>query len=104
VVLKNGKSAVISRELTVQFIYNVNYWYDFLLSLIQRRLANIRLSRVINVGGLAGVVTTLVEKHSGFGFAYLISLCLIVASAVAFQAGSMYFKFGKLSRSEDPRE
>ncbi|TVY92733.1 putative peptide transporter [Lachnellula willkommii] len=72
VVLKNGKSAVTSRELTIQFIYNVNYW-------------------MINVGGLAGIVTTITEKTRGFGFAYLIGLCLIVASAATFQAGFTHF-------------
>lgn len=27
--LKNGKSAIVSRELTIQFIWNANYWYVF---------------------------------------------------------------------------
>lgn len=48
-------------------------------------------NRVINVGGLAGIVTTLTEKHAGFGYAYLISLCLMVAAAVLFQAGYPHF-------------
>jgi POT family proton-dependent oligopeptide transporter len=53
------------------------------------------LYRVINVGGLAGIVTTLTEKHAGFGYAYLISLCLMVVAAALFQAG--YFHFGEQS-------
>ncbi|KAF2998581.1 hypothetical protein E8E13_006343 [Curvularia kusanoi] len=72
VKLKDGSSAVTNRELTIQFIYNANYW-------------------MINVGGLAGIVTTLIEKHAGFGYAYLISLCLMVAAAVLFQAGFSHF-------------
>lgn len=27
VKLKDGSSAVTSRELTIQYIYNANYWY-----------------------------------------------------------------------------
>lgn len=48
---------------------------------------------MINVGGLCGIMTTNVERYAGFGFAFLICLCLIVASAAIFQAG--YFKFGE---------
>ncbi|KAG9529345.1 oligopeptide transporter, partial [Aureobasidium melanogenum] len=72
VVLKNGTSALQSRKLTISFIWNVNYW-------------------MINVGGLCGIITTNVEKYAGFGYAFLICLCLIVASATIFQAG--YLKF-----------
>ncbi|KAF9875043.1 oligopeptide transporter [Colletotrichum karsti] len=74
VTLKNGKSATVSRELTIRFIWNVNYW-------------------MINVGGLCGIITTNVERYAyaGFGFAFLVCLCLIVASASIFQAG--YTKF-----------
>ncbi|KAF1914535.1 proton-dependent oligopeptide transporter family [Ampelomyces quisqualis] len=73
--LKNGSSVVTSRELTIQYIYNVNYW-------------------VINVGGLAGIVTTLTEKHAGFGYAFLISLCLMLVAAALFQAGYFHFNTG----------
>lgn len=40
-----------------------------------------------NVGGLAGILTTITEKDASFGFAFLIALCLIAVSAVTFQAG-----------------
>ncbi|ORY59326.1 oligopeptide transporter [Pseudomassariella vexata] len=98
VVLKNGKSAVVSRELTIRFIWNSNYWYN----------------RMINVGGLCGIITTNVEKYAGFGFTFLICLCLIVASAAIFQAGYMKFEtappsgnaianlFNALRRRRDP--
>ncbi|KAF2252475.1 oligopeptide transporter [Trematosphaeria pertusa] len=74
VTLKDGKSAMVSRELTIRFIWNVNYW-------------------MINVGGLCGIITTNVERYAyaGFGFAFLICLCLIAASATIFQVG--YTKF-----------
>jgi POT family proton-dependent oligopeptide transporter len=49
---------------------------------------------MINVGGLAGIVTTVTEKYAGFGFAYLISLCLVVASAALFQAWYLHFGEG----------
>ncbi|PQE04433.1 oligopeptide transporter protein [Rutstroemia sp. NJR-2017a BVV2] len=74
VTLKNGKSALQKRDLTIRFIWNVNYW-------------------MINVGGLCGIITTNVERYAyaGFGFAFMICLCFIVAAAVIFQVG--YFKF-----------
>ncbi|OCK74443.1 oligopeptide transporter [Lepidopterella palustris CBS 459.81] len=75
VALKNGKSAMVSRELTIRFIWNVNYW-------------------MINVRGLCGIITTNVERYAyaGFGFAFLICLCLIAASAAIFQAGYTRFE------------
>ncbi|KAI1801104.1 oligopeptide transporter [Daldinia bambusicola] len=72
VKLKDGSSAVTSRELTIRLIYNVNYW-------------------CINVGALFGIVTTSVELHTGFGFAFLVPLGLIIASATGFQVA--YLKF-----------
>ncbi|KAE8364009.1 POT family-domain-containing protein [Aspergillus caelatus] len=97
VTLKNGKSAMVSRELTIQFIWNANYW-------------------MINVGGLCGIITTNVERYAyaGFGFAFLICLCLIVTSATIFQAGYTKFEtappsgnaiadlFGALRRRRNP--
>ncbi|KAF7585376.1 hypothetical protein BBP40_011101 [Aspergillus hancockii] len=75
VALKNGKSAMVSRELIIQFIWNANYW-------------------MINVGGLCGIITTNVERYAyaGFGFAFLIWLCLIVTSAAIFQIGYTNFE------------
>ncbi|KAF3492392.1 uncharacterized protein GIQ15_01909 [Arthroderma uncinatum] len=83
VTLKNGKSARVSRELTIQFIWNANYW-------------------VISVGGLCGIITTNVEKHAyaGFGFAFLICLCLVAMATAIFQVG--YTKFETAPPSGNP--
>ncbi|PLB36945.1 POT family-domain-containing protein [Aspergillus candidus] len=83
VTLKNGESATVSRDLTISFIWNVNYW-------------------VINIGGLCGIITTNVEKYAyaGFGFAFLICLCLIGISATIFQIG--YTKFDTAPPSGNP--
>lgn len=74
VTLKDGKSALTSRELTIRYIFNVNYW-------------------MINLGGLCGIITTNVERYAyaGFAFAFLICLCLIITSGAIFLAG--YTKF-----------
>jgi POT family proton-dependent oligopeptide transporter len=52
---------------------------------------------MINIGGLYGIITTNVERYAyaDFGFAFLICLCLITASAAIFQAG--YTEFGERS-------
>lgn len=51
--------------------------------------------RMINLGGLCGIITTNVERYAyaGFAFAFLICLCLIITSGAIFLAG--YTKFGK---------
>ncbi|KAI0136241.1 oligopeptide transporter [Xylariales sp. AK1849] len=80
VTLKNGKSAKVSRELTIRFIFSVNYW-------------------MINLGGLCGIITTNVERYAyaGFGFAFLVCLCLLATSGAIFLAG--YTKFESLPPS-----
>ncbi|KAF2106957.1 oligopeptide transporter [Lophiotrema nucula] len=69
VKLKNGEEAITSHEVTIQFIYNVNYW-------------------MVNLGSLSGILTTFIEKSHGFGYAYLIPLCFISASVAVLLAGS----------------
>ncbi|KAK4196679.1 oligopeptide transporter [Triangularia verruculosa] len=68
VTLKDGKLAKVSRELTIRFIWNVNYW-------------------MINVGGLCGIITTNIERYAhvaGFGFAFMVCLILVMASTLIF--------------------
>lgn len=50
--------------------------------------------RMINVGSLTGIITTLVEKNIGFGVAFLMPLILIVLAMIIFVASSKVF--GKL--------
>ncbi|KAM7216819.1 POT family domain containing protein [Rhypophila decipiens] len=68
IYLKDGKKALTDRGLTVQFIYNMNYW-------------------MINLGSLAGILTTLTEKVKGFGYAYLIPLGFMVVALAVFHLG-----------------
>ncbi|KAK4210206.1 oligopeptide transporter [Rhypophila decipiens] len=65
IYLKDGKRVLTDRGLTVQFIYNMNYW-------------------MINLGSLAGILTTLTEKVKGFGYAYLIPLGFMVVALAVF--------------------
>ncbi|GIJ83142.1 hypothetical protein Asppvi_001661 [Aspergillus pseudoviridinutans] len=60
---KNGQRVVESRELTIQYIYNVYYW-------------------MVNVGSLGSIATTLMEKYIGFWSAYLLDLCAVVLAVV----------------------
>jgi len=43
---------------------------------------------MINLGGLASILTAVTEKFKGFGFAFLVPLCLVVISVTTFQFGS----------------
>ncbi|GFG20803.1 peptide transporter PTR2 [Aspergillus udagawae] len=62
-IRKNGQRVVESRELTIQYIYNVYYW-------------------MVNVGSLGSIATTLMEKYIGFWSAYLLDLCAVVLAVV----------------------
>ncbi|KAF7160351.1 hypothetical protein CNMCM6106_007792 [Aspergillus hiratsukae] len=62
-IRKNGQRVVESREVTIQYIYNVYYW-------------------MVNVGSLGSIATTLMEKYIGFWSAYLLDLCAVVVAVV----------------------
>ncbi|KAF1957637.1 oligopeptide transporter [Byssothecium circinans] len=68
ITLKSGEKVMTSREMTIEYIYNVNYW-------------------MTNVGGLAGIITTFVEKTAGFRFAFLVPLCSVSVSAAVLMGG-----------------
>lgn len=57
-------------------------------------MSNGYANRMINIGGLCGIITTNVERYAyaGFGYAFLICLCLVAISGVIFNAA--YTKFG----------
>ncbi|KAK2879510.1 hypothetical protein FQN49_000812 [Arthroderma sp. PD_2] len=55
VVRKNGESVIADRTLTLQYIYNVFYWFT-------------------NIGALSEIAATYLEKYVGFWAAYLLPL------------------------------
>jgi POT family proton-dependent oligopeptide transporter len=84
-IRKNGQRVVESRELTIQYIYNVYYWYEELIvSKTMTPLLTVmaRHSRMVNVGSLGSIATTLMEKYIGFWSAYLLDLCAVVLAMV----------------------
>ncbi|KAJ5138897.1 uncharacterized protein N7515_003745 [Penicillium bovifimosum] len=64
----NGQSVVIDREITIRKIYGIYYWG-------------------VNIGGLSGIATTELEKIYGFWAAFLLPLCSLAVSLVAFFIG-----------------
>ncbi|KAG2002786.1 hypothetical protein GB937_009552 [Aspergillus fischeri] len=62
-ITKNGKQVVESREVTIQYIYNVYYW-------------------MVNVGSLGSIATTLMERYISFWSAYLLDLCAVILAVV----------------------
>ncbi|KAM7185432.1 POT family domain containing protein [Naviculisporaceae sp. PSN 640] len=69
ITLKDGKRVLTDRGLTIQFIYSMNYW-------------------MINLGSLAGIVTTVIERVRGFGYAYLVPLSFMAVALALFQLGT----------------
>lgn len=48
-------------------------------------------ARMINVGSLTGIITTLLEKNIGFGVAFLVPLIFVVLGMILFVASSKAF-------------
>ncbi|OOQ85061.1 putative MFS peptide transporter [Penicillium brasilianum] len=63
--LPNGESVVIDREMTISKLYGIYYWG-------------------VNIGGLSGIASTELEKIHGFWAAFLLPLCSLAVSLVAF--------------------
>ncbi|PLB55687.1 oligopeptide transporter [Aspergillus steynii IBT 23096] len=61
VVNKKGQRAIADRTLTLQYIYNVFYWFT-------------------NIGSLSLIASTYLEKEVGFWAAYLLPLCSVWVS------------------------
>ncbi|KAI0129832.1 POT family-domain-containing protein [Xylariales sp. AK1849] len=55
---KNGTVYMPDRDLTLQFVYNLNYWG-------------------LNLGSIAGIATTFLELDFGFWAAFLLPLCAL---------------------------
>lgn len=68
VTTRRGKRIVTDRGRTIETIYNIYYW-------------------CINVGGLAGIATTLLELHVGFWAAFLLPTCALAISAAILYLG-----------------
>jgi POT family proton-dependent oligopeptide transporter len=84
-ISKNGQRVVESRELTIQYIYNVYYWYEeLILSKTDESVTDSMAHhyRMVNVGSLGNIATTLMEKYVGFWSAYLLDLCAVVLAVV----------------------
>ncbi|KAM5485498.1 peptide transporter ptr2 [Microsporum canis] len=58
IVTKSGKKLVTDRTLTLQYIYNVLYWFT-------------------NIASLSLIASTYLEKEVGFWAAYLLPLCAV---------------------------
>lgn len=43
---------------------------------------------MINLGSLAGILTTVTEKVKGFGYAYLIPLSFMIVAMTVFHLGT----------------
>ncbi|TAQ87321.1 hypothetical protein B7494_g4358 [Chlorociboria aeruginascens] len=64
---KSGEKVIVSREATVEYIFNIYYW-------------------CVNAGALAGIATTFMEKDIGFWAAFLMPSCFLAAAVVLFFA------------------
>ncbi|KAF3484344.1 oligopeptide transporter [Arthroderma uncinatum] len=65
-VNKRGERVVEDLAMTIQYIYNVNYW-------------------MVNLGSLGSIATTLMEKYIGYWSAYLLDVCAVVLCVIIIQ-------------------
>ncbi|KAL2280837.1 hypothetical protein FJTKL_12337 [Diaporthe vaccinii] len=76
---KDGTVYMPDKDLTLQYIYNLNYWYGF--------GHTVRL----NLGSISGVATTFLELHYGFWAAFLLPLCGLWIAPAALIIGHKAF-------------
>lgn len=74
VVTNKGERVIVDRTLTLQYIYNIFYWYE------APRCKHMELAdmeRFTNIGSLSLIASTYLEKEVGFWAAYLLPLCFV---------------------------
>ncbi|KAJ5483809.1 hypothetical protein N7539_006009 [Penicillium diatomitis] len=69
---KDGETVIIDREMTIRRVYSFYYW-------------------VINLGGLLGMLTTVIEKKYGFWAAFLLPLCTLSTGLGGFILGRKFY-------------
>ncbi|RYP26366.1 hypothetical protein DL767_008070 [Monosporascus sp. MG133] len=69
---KDGTVYMPDRDLTLQFVYNLNYWG-------------------LNIGAISGIATTFLELHYGFWAAFLLPLCGLWISPLTLILGRNAF-------------
>lgn len=74
VVTKKGERVIVDRMLTLQYIYNVFYWYG---ALCCKHMELADMGRFTNIGSLSLIASTYLEKEVGFWAAYLLPLCFV---------------------------
>ena len=88
---KSGEKVIVDREATVEYIFNIYYWYPTCPPLT---LYKLMVYRCVNVGALAGIATTFMEKDIGFWAAFLMPTAFFAVGIVLFQwNGKHYGRF-----------
>ena len=54
---------------------------------------------MVNVGGLSGIITTIIEKNAGFRYAFLFSLGSVSMSAVVLMMGTKLYGMLEIFRA-----
>ncbi|KAB8244836.1 hypothetical protein BDV35DRAFT_406446 [Aspergillus flavus] len=75
IITKKGERVVTDRMLTMQYIYNVFYWYGAGSPIHNHLLSLTNLSRFTSIATLSLIASTYLEKKVGYWAAYLMPLC-----------------------------
>jgi Dipeptide/tripeptide permease len=74
VVTNKGERVIADRTLTLQYIYNVFYWYRAPRC---KHIEPADIERFTNIGSLSLIASTYLEREVGFWAAYLLPLCFV---------------------------
>lgn len=90
---KYGTVYMPDKDLTLQYIYNLNYWYVHSdpCSVYSFFHTHISQPRGLNLGSISGVATTFLELHYGFWAAFLLPLCGLWIAPAALIIGHKAF-------------
>jgi POT family proton-dependent oligopeptide transporter len=82
-ITRSGEYVVVDRDLTLESMYSYFYWG-------------------INVGGMSGLATTVLEKHYDFWAAFLLPACALSLSVVLLVFGNRHFSTTPVERTALP--
>ncbi|KAJ5802680.1 oligopeptide transporter [Penicillium pulvis] len=91
-VTTKGQQVVITRDKTLTYIYSLYFWSVYEpLRVLDNAVSHLSYSRMVNVGSLSSIATTLLEEKVGFWAAYIITFACMLLSVILLHIGDTAF-------------
>lgn len=83
---------MITRDKTLTYIYSLYFWSVYEpFRVLKNAVSHLSYSRMVNVGSLSSIATTLLEEKVGFWAAYIVTFACMLFSVILLHIGDTAF-------------